>query len=789
MLLSSREKILLHLFLESRNRQVPARVMPASFSQEGISTGTGVARKHVPRNLKSLMAKELIHEEKAHIKGAPQRRKVYFPTSDGREEALSIREKALSSDVILRHEDDGGQEDRGSGGAKDETMSLEHAIRELVHGNEKLDKDDVLLFIRCLEEEGTREVLRVSRVLSSVEPGKQKVKHLSSAPVVRGFVGRTLETEKVRNLLQERRMVIIYGITGIGKSAFGSRIASEFKGNVFWYSFHEWDTMQNLQTRLGKFFDEMGLSGTRFKDGVDDVNEFLGILKDGLRGSNTLIVLDDIQKRSESFHPVLKGIVEHLEDMEGVVFLALSRRIPDFYSRKDVVVRKTVEEIMLEGLDRESCISFLESRGIPSDDSEEIFRLTWGHPLSIELIQTPGADIDAGNLEKYFEEEVLRKLPITEKQILRQASVYRYPVPTDALLLLPDQDYENILHLRRNALINETSDGQYTVHDLFKRVMTDQMTKLQMCDAHKNAATFYSKHTEERSSVEAIYHYIKADCQGEAKDLFLDQGRELIFRGYGNELLKYIDTLIAGELSEKDRADLMTLHAEIDTVLGDWVEAKQRLTDALAHYEKLGDVDGMALVLKDLGGIHLRKGVHTDAVELFGKSLDLYRECDDKSGIAKIENNLGIAYWQGGSIAQAKESLTRSLGLSEELGDQRGIARAFTNLGIIEFQHGDVEEAIGFYDRAVALSMELGDKKTLAQLYDNLGEAYREQGDKQRALDYFDMGIELAESHDFRLITAQLCKDMSELLEGEQQEYYKGLAREICEELGIQEDE
>ncbi len=85
--------------------------------------------------------------------------------------------------------------------------------------------------------------------------------------------------------------------------------------------------------------------------------------------------------------------------------------------------------------------------------------------------------------------------------------------------------------------------------------------------------------------------------------------------------------------------------------------------------------------------------------------------------------------------------------------------------------------------------MDLGDKKTLAQLYDNLGEAYREKGDKTRALDYFDKGIELAETHDFRLITAQLCKDMSELLEGEQQEYYRGLARDICEELGIENGE
>jgi tetratricopeptide (TPR) repeat protein/uncharacterized protein YciU (UPF0263 family) len=777
MLLSSREKIMLHLYLESRNRQVPARVMPASFSQEGISEATGVARKHVPRNLKALMAKEHIVEEKAHIKGAPQRRKVYVPTSDGREEALNIREKALSAEIIL------------VSGDSEEVMTLERAIKVIASTNAEIDASDILLFARNLEERGSSEVLNAGHVAASLDQGTRIVKHMSSAPVVEGYVGREQEKEKVMTLLKERKMVSIYGITGIGKSAFGSRIASAFEGNVFWYSFHEWDTFQNLQSPLGSFFGELRVGGARFKEGVSDVNEFVGILKDGLRGTNTLIVLDDIQKASETFQPVLEGIVDSLQGMEGLVFLILSRKIPDFYSRKDVVVKKTVEEVRMEGLDRESCIAFLESRGIPTEDSEEIFRITWGHPLSMELIETPGPGIDAGNLEKYFEEEVLRKLPQAEKQILRQASVYRYPVPADGLLLQPDQDYENILHLRRNTLINETSGGQYLVHDLFKQFLLSQLSGHQVNEVHASAADYHANQDFERSPVEAIYHYIQADRLDRAKELFLDQGRELIFRGYGTELHEYIATLFGGDLTEKETADLLTLHAEIDTVTGDWVEVEEHLNRALDLYRDLDDTSGMALVLKDLGGLQLRRGTHTGAVDIFKRSLDLYRKIEDTGGIAKIENNLGIAYWQGGKIDKAKESLKHSLELSEDQGDKQGIARAFTNLGIIEFQHGDLDRAIGFYDEAVSLSTELGDKKTLAQLYDNLGEAYREKGDKERALEYFDRGIELAESHDFRLITAQLCKDMSELLEGDQQRYYRELAREICEELGIKEDE
>ena len=152
MLLSSREKILLHLYLESRKRQVPARVLPASFSQEGISEATGVARKHVPRNLKGLMSKEFIREEKAHITGAPQRRKVYFPTSDGREEALGIRDKALSADITIRI------------GESDRVVTLGDGIRKITLRNPEIDGDDLILFIRNVEEEGAREILDEERV-------------------------------------------------------------------------------------------------------------------------------------------------------------------------------------------------------------------------------------------------------------------------------------------------------------------------------------------------------------------------------------------------------------------------------------------------------------------------------------------------------------------------------------------------------------------------------------------------------------------------------------------------
>jgi len=795
--LTGRERILLHLYEKSRATSIAARVMPNSLSQEGISLATAIARKHIPRNLKSLMEKDLIVEDKAHIKGTAQRRKVYLPTQKGKEEAQAINEKVLSGNVLLRTKD--GERELG----------LKRAIREFTDRHPEARKPDILFFLRNLSQEKGKDVLDEERALAALKSESIEVKHLGTAPVERPFFGRAKEREDVLGKMKERKMVVVYGITGIGKSAFGANIARNYPGSVFWHTFHEWDTLQNVLTPLGRFLEEMGRKGAGLKDSDTDINAILGILKERLNGSGALVVLDDVQKSSQEFSPFLKGIAGFLDEVEELNFLVLSRKIPDFYSRREVVVNKTVDEYLLEGLDKESCSAMLnvrgisEERGITEDTLERIYQITCGHPLSLELIETSDQSIDAGmtniraqepgcidtsNLKTYFEEEVFRFLSPPEKEVLYQACVYRYPVPSDALLQ-PQQDFADITRLLRRALIFQTSDRNYLIHDLLKGFVSSRLSPHQRNRLHQNAARFYLSRGEGedkgRRCVEVLYHLLGAKEMARAVKVLLEKGRELIFRGYGRELHAHLEAVTGHEVSDKERADLLTIHAETDTVMGDWRGAEGHLQEALKLYRVLGEREGTAPVLKNLGGLCLRKGETEEAVRIFQESLRVYEELDDRAGIAQIQNNLGVLHWQGGEIDKAKESLENSLTIAETTGDRQGIARSITNLGIIEFQHGDLDIAIDHYDRALALSEELGDRKTRAQLYDNLGEAYRLKGERERALDFFDRGIELAETHGFRLVTAQLYLDMSVLLEGEEKEYFENLAREIFRELGV----
>ena len=192
-----------------------------------------------------------------------------------------------------------------------------------------------------------------------------------------------------------------------------------------------------------------------------------------------------------------------------------------------------------------------EERGITEDTLERIYQITCGHPLSLELIETSDQSIDAGmtniraqepgcidtsNLKTYFEEEVFRFLSPPEKEVLYQACVYRYPVPSDALLQ-PQQDFADITRLLRRALIFQTSDRNYLIHDLLKGFVSSRLSPHQRNRLHQNAARFYLSRGEGedkgRRCVEVLYHLLGAKEMARAVKVLLEKGRELIFRGYG----------------------------------------------------------------------------------------------------------------------------------------------------------------------------------------------------------------------------------------------------------------
>ena len=96
------ERILLHL-LDYLSYTTEIEV-PLEATQEGISKGICIHRKHIPRSLKQLIDQEFITEKKSHIPGKKQMIKSYFLTESGRTAAIRIKNTIVDESIIIKNQ-------------------------------------------------------------------------------------------------------------------------------------------------------------------------------------------------------------------------------------------------------------------------------------------------------------------------------------------------------------------------------------------------------------------------------------------------------------------------------------------------------------------------------------------------------------------------------------------------------------------------------------------------------------------------------------------------------------
>ena len=75
------------------------------------------------------------------------------------------------------------------------------------------------------------------------------------------------------------------------------------------------------------------------------------------------------------------------------------------------------------------------------------------------------------------------------------------------------------------------------------------------------------------------------------------------------------------------------------------------------------------------------------------ESLAIKREIGDRQGEATSLNNLGIIAETRGDLAEAERLHRESLAIKREIGDRQGEASSLNNLGIIAETRGDLAEA------------------------------------------------------------------------------------------------
>ena len=726
--------------------------VPPALTQEAIAAAAWVELRHLSQYLRPLLREELVRERTCHVEGIRQRRKVYTLTEAGQHAAYRLRDRLRAETVPVRD----GQ------GVRQETYA------QLLEETQR--RAPLLELLRRASREG-----RIDLDALASGPTTPLVENLAEAPRLERFVGRTEELGELTGEGEGPRIFVVRGVAGIGKSSLAARACELLRGqrNLFWHTLRVWDTPVSVLTNLGNFLSSLGKPGLSAVVARGEIRDAAEVLREDLPGTRSVLVFDDAHEASQEILPLLRFLKDAVADAPDVRALVLTRRTVSFYDRRDVALRGLVREIDLSGLKPADIAQFLS----PEMDvaTAHLGKQLGGHPLFLQLVRSSGAGkaphAALRDMRRFIEEEVYSGLSEPERRVLNVASLYRVPVPRDALMAEPSDSYELILSLVDRSLLRPVGDEGFEAHDSIRTVFADllgsaerqrlgayaldqlrglaarahQSGILVPCVGYLSNALFLTTDPEARSGLfEAL-----GDAEEELGDLpaALTAYKEALKSREGAEERARLHRKSAQALRQRGNVDAATGEIERGLrLLGDvvceerawldlvqcavasweerWDAAYEQGNDALRMFRAFGNRKGEGWTLCQLGWLDIEapQGDPVRGETLLGKALEI--------GVALGEDDLtvrahtGLAYlfaYRLGRVEASLEHLSAIEALPGTVRDPHS-RRAITILkGWIHLELlGDCDSAERYFQEATILGRKIHDATAVVSAHTGL---------------------------------------------------------------------
>ncbi len=301
-----------------------------------------------------------------------------------------------------------------------------------------------------LEAKGYRAVQQTARSQQHATSASGTNPHRTDwgeAPEVPVFFGRTEELTDLENwIVRDRcRLVAIWGMGGIGKTALSVKLAEKIHGE---FEYFIWRSLRNAQP-IQQFLADI----LRFITNGKEADFNLSYLIDTCKQHRCLIVLDDyetIMRDGELVGPYRPGYEAYAELLERLggerhqsSLIAIGREQPKEISvlqGEDLPVRS----LKLGGLARQAARSLLTARGFSGSEGglEDLIQQYRGNPSALRIVATTIRDLFNGNVSDFLKQttlalgDILRnllyqhfeRLSELEKDVLYWLALKRRPV-------------------------------------------------------------------------------------------------------------------------------------------------------------------------------------------------------------------------------------------------------------------------------------------------------------------------------------------------------------------------
>jgi predicted ATPase/DNA-binding SARP family transcriptional activator len=158
-------------------------------------------------------------------------------------------------------------------------------------------------------------------------------------------------------------------------------------------------------------------------------------------------------------------------------------------------------------------------------------------------------------------------------------------------------------------------------------------------------------------------------------------------------------------------AKALRVRSALAVIQGDYTVARDLAEEAIAQYRAIGDDEGVARTLSNLGAILHAQGELERAASILDECIERCASLDDSRLRALAENNRGDVALTQGDLPTAEAHFSRSLAAMRELGDTANIARAVYNLGLVAVERAELDTAAGCFAEGLELARDVGDQE------------------------------------------------------------------------------
>jgi predicted ATPase/class 3 adenylate cyclase len=185
-------------------------------------------------------------------------------------------------------------------------------------------------------------------------------------------------------------------------------------------------------------------------------------------------------------------------------------------------------------------------------------------------------------------------------------------------------------------------------------------------------------------------------------------------------------------------------------MLGEYEDARARLSSSRELAQETGDYRGECSSLNNLGIVELDAGNYLQAKEYFEESRPLAQACGSLYFEAQVLSNLGNVAGEQGDYSSALEYYGRALTLSQKIGTRIGESLQKNNLGWLAGIMGDYSSSREYLEESLQISREIGAGFTEATALMNLSLFSWAQTDYSAALAFSEEALDLTRAISFR---------------------------------------